>query len=402
MAWPRDDVPVSSRALAQAFLRALSARDGALSVQLRERLRAKLEASTVCLLGSARVGLWRLLVELGTRHPGAEIVLWGYNFFAVPDMARLAGLVPVFVDAASTNGEPDPDAVEKVIGPRTRGLLVSHHFGRPSSMDAWTSLAGRHGLTIIEDCAHAFGARYAGRSVGLFGSGGVFSLSLTKGLTGVAGGVLISNDAELGPRLSAWEAGLPMPEQVGVAGAVVSALLGKVMLSPPTYTAAFHLPNRILSQVGADPIDSLMTETPAPPGDPSDLERGLAPAFAGVALAHLQSVEGETTRRRDIARSIIEAKRWRRLEMPAWETDREATFLNFVVRTPEPSRLRRHLLAAGFDTRMDYLRPALAEETALPMATRLAREGVYLPIRSLYRQKEVVRLIDRLSSFDEG
>lgn len=368
---------------------------------LRAALRREMAAAGVGLVGSARLGLHWLLAALAEQHPGGEVLLWGYNFFAVPDMVRQCGLVPVFIDADDASGEPSLQAAERLVGPRTCGLLVSHHFGRPATMDVWTGLATRHGLTVIEDCAHAFGARWGDRSVGLFGAGGAFSLSLTKGLTGVAGGVVVTADPAVAEALARWEASLAAPSFVHVAGAFAGALVAKLLFSRPSYAVLVHTANRACNAAGADPLDRLMTEAPAPPVAPVDLARRLAPAFAEVALAHLPSVGQEIQTRRAAARAILAARNWQRLDMPAWETDRLATYLNFVVRTPEPDALRRHLLADGFDTRRDYLGP-MADARTLPVATRLARQGVYLPVRSLSAAADVDKLIASLTRFDVG
>lgn len=392
MATPRDVIPVSTRDLLLALLK------GGDPHALAARLREALGAPHVALLGSARACLLVLLQEVASRAPAAEVLLWSYNFFAVPDMVRLAGLVPVPLDAADDTGEPDPRAAERAITSRTGAILVSHHFGRPATMAAWRSLAERRGLLLIEDCAHAFGASIDGRSVGLHGLGGAFSLSLTKGLTGVAGGVLVTADAAVGARAAA----IDVPAETGpVARAIVSAALGKGLLGRVPY-AMLHVPNRAAAALGVDPIDALMTEPAAPPAAPESLLRALHPACARVALAHLPSVAGEVALRRRLARRIVGARPWRRLSMPAWEEDRASTWLNLVVRTEDPPALRRHLLRAGFDSRPDYLGSIAVDAAQSPVASSLARRGLYLPIRALRGEADADALITALDRYEAG
>lgn len=366
--------------------------------ELREALQEALGVPSVFLVSSARAGLLWLLERVAARHPGAEVVLWNYNFFAVPDMVRLAGLTPVLVDSAGENGEPSPEAVERAIGPSTRALLVSHHFGRPSDMKVWTDLARRRGLAIVEDCAHAFGARVQGRSVGAFGLGGAFSLSLTKGLTGVAGGVVVTADPDVAQDLAARELALPPPAGWSVGAALAKAILGKVLLGRWSYAWLGHLPNVALQHLGADPFDRLMTEQPAQGGVASSTT-ALHSAFAAIARQHLRRADSEAESRRAAARALIDAHPWRRLRMPAWEEDRRATYLNFVVRTDDPRRLRLRLLRAGFDTRRDYLRAIDDDPGRFPVSARLPREGVYLPIKSL-GPGEIDRLAATLRAAD--
>lgn len=399
---PRERIPVSAATLSEALWRvARGAERGGAVEQLRGELRGALAAAGVTLTGSARQGLRWIFDEVAKRRPGGEVLVWNYNFFAIPGVIRDAGLVPVFVDAADPSGEPSLEAVERAITPRTAALLVSHHFGRPATMARWVALAERHQLALVEDAAHAYGAHIDGRSVGLFGLGGVFSLSLTKGLTGVAGGVLATARPALAEGFRARERAAAPAPRGGVAGALLGALLGKVLLEPASYAALIHAGNvAAFSLLGVDPIDRLMTERPSGRGAAAPCR--LAAAHASVALDHLPRVAGEIEERRRVAAALIGSRRFRRLALPRWEDDRFDTYLNFVVRTSQPRALRIHLLRAGFDTRGDYLGPLDSDRAAYPVSTRLAVEGVYLPIRSLGRERERRALVDALVAFDRG
>jgi dTDP-4-amino-4,6-dideoxygalactose transaminase len=86
----------------------------------------------------------------------------------------------------------DPRQVEARITSRTRALIPVHFAGRPCDMDALASIAGRHGLGVIEDCAHAIEAEYRGQSAGTLGDFGCFSFYATKSVTTGEGGMVIA------------------------------------------------------------------------------------------------------------------------------------------------------------------------------------------------------------------
>jgi dTDP-4-amino-4,6-dideoxygalactose transaminase len=106
-----------------------------------------------------------------------------------------AGARPVFADVDPENGTLDPEAVRECVGPRTRAILVVHYAGYPARIDALRSIADQHGLRLIEDCAHALGARYGGRPIGTTGDFSIFSFQAIKHMTTVDGGVLAMRDA---------------------------------------------------------------------------------------------------------------------------------------------------------------------------------------------------------------
>ena len=146
-----------------------------------------------------------------------------------------------------------------------------------------------------------------------------------------------------------------------------------------------------------------MTEAPGAPSTDNQTSPGacgLSPVYADLAAEHLTRVDGEVAARRTMARALIEAHAWKRLEMPAWEEDRFSTYLNFVVRTDDVDGLRRHLLSAGFDSRRDYIRPVIDDEHRFPVSCALTRRGLYLPIRSMRSEAQLHRLRDALIRFD--
>jgi dTDP-4-amino-4,6-dideoxygalactose transaminase len=95
----------------------------------------------------------------------------------------------------------DPQQVEARITGQTKALLVVHFAGRPCRMDALTAIAERHGLVLIEDCAHAIETTYRGRHTGTFGKFGCFSFYVTKNVTTGEGGMILTSDEQCGSRL---------------------------------------------------------------------------------------------------------------------------------------------------------------------------------------------------------
>ena len=136
--------------------------------------------------------------------PGDEVIVPAYTFEATAAPVLRLGAIPVFVDVLPENYCIDPLAAAEVVTPRTRAIIPVHLAMNMADMDALTALAARHGLKIIEDCAHAHGARWRGKGAGSIGDAGSFSMQTTKLMTAGEGGVVTIRDDEVFERCQSY------------------------------------------------------------------------------------------------------------------------------------------------------------------------------------------------------
>lgn len=134
---------------------------------------------------------------------GDEVIVPGLTWQATAAAVVDLNAVPVLVDVLEDTWCMDPAAVEAAITPRTKALLPVHLYGSFCNMDALLELAGRHGLRVIEDCAHKHGGEWRGRKAGSLGDVGSFSFQLSKLMTAGEGGALTTSDPDLYERLDA-------------------------------------------------------------------------------------------------------------------------------------------------------------------------------------------------------
>lgn len=130
-----------------------------------------------------------------------EVIVPSFTFMATVASLIWNNLRPVFVDADPETTNLDPAKVEAAITPDTSAILAVHNFGTPAEIDALQAIATRHGLKLIFDAAHGFGALYQGRPVGGQGDAQVFSLSPTKLLISGEGGIVSTNDDALAEKI---------------------------------------------------------------------------------------------------------------------------------------------------------------------------------------------------------
>ena len=144
-----------------------------------------------------------MAIEAAGVTPGAEVVVPAYTFEATAAAVLFADCVPVFADVTPDTYCLDPAALEAAIGPRTQAVIPVHLGMRFADLDAIGSIAARHGLAVIEDCAHAHGGQWRGRGAGSWGIAGSFSFQSSKLMTAGEGGIVVTSDARVLDRLFA-------------------------------------------------------------------------------------------------------------------------------------------------------------------------------------------------------
>lgn len=145
--------------------------------------------------GTAALHLALLALGVGA---GDEVIIPSLTFVADINTVLLVGGKPVLADCRSLDDwNMDPADIERKITRNTKAVMIVHYAGYPCDMDAVTDICKRHNLKLIEDCAHAPGARYKGKAVGTFGDIGCFSFFTNKNLSMGEGGAVTTTSSEM-------------------------------------------------------------------------------------------------------------------------------------------------------------------------------------------------------------
>jgi len=172
---------------------------------LCSRLAVLYDVKYVFLFRQSRVALFALLKTLDC--PG-DVLLPAYNCIAVPEVVKLAGYHPVFVDIDNKSFNMTADTLQQAITAESKVVLVTHQFGIPSEVDEILQVARQNDLLVLEDAAAAIGAKYKGKIVGTFGDASIISFHNTKVISGGGGGALLTNNADLAQMIDSIMDGL--------------------------------------------------------------------------------------------------------------------------------------------------------------------------------------------------
>lgn len=172
---------------------------GPLHVQLEQELRDYHQLSDpVHCVANGALGLQIALKALDIR---GEIVTTPFSYVATVSCPLWEGCTLRFADIERDCLTIDPAAVEDAVTKDTEAILATHVFGNPCDVEALQAIAGRHGLALIYDAAHAFGVRYQNKSILEYGDVSMVSMHATKLFHTVEGGFVVARDGEVSERI---------------------------------------------------------------------------------------------------------------------------------------------------------------------------------------------------------
>jgi dTDP-4-amino-4,6-dideoxygalactose transaminase len=142
-------------------------------------------------------------LEIAIRATGlkGEVIIPSFTFIATAHALQWQEITPVFCDLDPRTHTIDPAQVQRLITPRTTGIIGVHVWGRACDIEALSEIARRRNLTLMFDASHAFGCSYRGRMIGGFGAAEVFSFHATKFFNTFEGGAIVTNDDELAAKI---------------------------------------------------------------------------------------------------------------------------------------------------------------------------------------------------------
>jgi perosamine synthetase len=146
-------------------------------------------------VSSGTAALHLALRSLGVEK-GDDVIVPALTFVACPNAVRYCGGNPVFADCDPITRNLTPESIQSALTERTRGVMLVHLFGSPGPVEAIRQLCNEKGIWLLEDCAHSFGARMGGRSVGGFGEAAIFSFYGNKVISTGEGGMVFVKDPQ--------------------------------------------------------------------------------------------------------------------------------------------------------------------------------------------------------------
>jgi dTDP-4-amino-4,6-dideoxygalactose transaminase len=177
-------------------------------------------------------------LEIAIRALGMkdEVIVPSFTFIATAHSLQWQEITPVFCDIEPKTYTINPAEIERLITPRTTGIIGVHVWGRPCDITGLEKIAKKHNLRLLFDAAHAFGCTYINKTIGSFGDAEVFSFHATKFFNTLEGGAVVTSNDALAKKMRLMKnfgfAGLDKVIYIGTNGKMneVSAAMGLTSL----------------------------------------------------------------------------------------------------------------------------------------------------------------------------
>ena len=211
-----------TRFVDEMFDRRWLTNDGPLVKQFEHRIAEYLGVKHCIAMNNGTIAL-----EIAIRAIGlsGEVIVPSYTFIATAHALHWQGITPVFADVDPKTQALDPEAVRRMITPRTTGIIGVHLWGRAAPAVELQTLADEYELELMFDAAHAFGCSLNGKMIGGFGGAEVFSFHATKFFNTFEGGAILTNDDALADKTRLMRnfgfAGIDNVEHPGTNGKMV-------------------------------------------------------------------------------------------------------------------------------------------------------------------------------------
>ena len=173
---------------------------GPKTIAFEEQIAAYTGAKYTIAVNSCTAALHLSLLAYGI-GPGDEVITSPYTFASTGNVIMHSGAKPVFADIQRDTFNIDPEKVNEAITSKTKVIIPVHFAGQPCDMKEIQEIADDHNLVVIEDAAHAIGAKYHGKKIGSLSDATCFSFYATKNMTTGEGGAITTNDPKLADKL---------------------------------------------------------------------------------------------------------------------------------------------------------------------------------------------------------
>lgn len=373
--------------------------------QLEKEFREYLGVPYAFAFNSGRSAMMAILHSLSLQR-GDEILLQAFTCNAVPNPILWEGLKPVYVDCNIEDFNMSVEDLQQKLTKKSRAVVIQHTFGLPADIDAIAEVCQRHGLMLIEDCAHALGARYKGKVVGTFGTAAFFSFSRDKVISSVYGGIAVTTDKELAKRMKLFsqEAGTPSflwtlqqllhPPLLSWKILPVYRILGKYILLLFQWLRVLSKAVHAKEKQGKKP---------------SYFPKQLPGALALLAFHQLKKLDRFNAHRKELARLYEKGLKTSAFGLPKTMENREHVYLRFPVRHKQAHEIIRRAWKQNLLLGDWYTSPVAPDDTIMekvgytrgtcPNAEALSMETLNLPTHINISKADVKSVLSFLQSY---
>jgi perosamine synthetase len=335
---------------------------------------------------------------------GSEIIIPALTFWVVPEIARVAGLKVVFADVNPDTFTLDPASFERAITEKTRAVVPTHLYGLSCDMAEIVGIARRHGLAVIEDCAHALGAHYRDRPLGTLGDASFFSFQTLKPLNTYGGGMAVARDTRVAQRIAELAGSEPWPSEQRILSKLKVGKVQRIFIRPKVFTFTAWPILYFTSFTEATPDVYLWEKIRSLNPLPDNYTERYTNVQAAIGLAGLDRIE-EWTQATQRHAKVLDAALGSvpDVQVPRVPSDRDHVYYQYCVYCPDRDEAMRESIRRGVDietlhvdvcTRLELF--GYGEQPGHAPGAERAAEALQVPVYSSLTDDQVETVARRV------
>jgi dTDP-4-amino-4,6-dideoxygalactose transaminase len=373
-------------------------------VEFKENIKKILGLSSihVYVFWKGRVALYAILQAMNMQS-GDEVIMPAFTCVVVPNPVIYLGGVPVYVDIEPLTYNMDVDKIEQKITPRTKFILAQNTYGLSSDFDAIKTIAKKHNIKVIEDCAHGFGGLYKGMPNGTIAEAAFYSTQWNKPFSTGLGGVAVTAERDIAEKLQQLEQKFYPPTLKDVMLLKLLYLLKQYMLTPEIYWTALKL-YRWLSRHNLILGSSQGIEL-VQPVEPKYFAKGFSTFQAKAGINQLKNFDKIREHRKRIAKTYNNLLNRLAIEPPFVPDFSEHGYLKYPLLVKDRKQVLRNAVDNNIELGDWFLSPIHPIEKNLekwnyywgdnPIGEKISQHVINLPTHHDVDE----RYIDRIQTF---
>lgn len=353
---------------------------------------------------SARTSFFHILKSLDIKE-GDEVIVPAFTCVVIVNPIIWLKAKPVYVDIDPITLNINYNDFKSKITDKTKAVLIQHTFGLPVDFDKVQEILGNKEIAVIEDCAHSLGIKYKDKLTGTLGDAAVITFGMTKVISGVRGGMAISNDEGLITKLKIFRNSLPsFPFKQNL----------KFIFNPviwhfitPVYYLGFgkltlgKIIIGILHKIGILGINNIVEPVEEKAKMPSWMPRRMSGALANMASHQFDKLEKFISHRKKIAKIYAEY-----LELPYFE---ESGYLRFAVMVKDRKEVLNHfrknriMLGDWYKSILHIPKENYGllqyENGSCKVAEKVTENLINLPTNIKVNEKDAIHIVKMIENF---
>ncbi len=299
---------------------------------------------------------------------GDEVIVQSFTCNAVINPILKLGGRPVYIDIAE-DLNIDVNKIEQAITSKTKVIIAQHTFGMPCDIDKIVSLCKKHNLILIEDCAHAMGAKINGQYCGTFGDISFFSFGRDKVISSVYGGILSINNADFLKKASDFQNKLNYPKNIWTIRQLLHPVLVNLLVFPMYNIIIGKILMALFVNLGI--LSKAVTKDENQGILPNYFPQRLPNALAALALHQLEKLEKFNSHRKEIAnyyKKELENDTRYKIIFKEYDNKKEPIFMKYPLLSENSKEIMEKM-------RMNkiYLNDGWSDSTIMPPMTSLEK-----------------------------